>query len=684
MVLILPGAGMAQDEKKGVEKDQKDIPSKLYLDSMVVTVTRTESKLKELPASVSVLGPQDMETVKFVDSRKELLQRIPGFSLVRNLRIPLGGKNYTVNLVDGLATTSAFGSGSLGSPDKTNSFDIERIEVVKGPASALYGSHALGGVINVITRKPPELPEYRVWGEGGMYDRKRGGVSAGGSRGTLGYFLDANILDYQGWQDRSASELKQASGKLLFNPGTASTITVRGEYLDEFQENPGYLKVWHPTPGQTNDTAHYTNGEDFDDIDWEKAGVDDAYNDTQALSFNAKYERDLSSRSGFELAYGIRNTESEGPPSYNASGGFGSSDVTNHNLVGIYNRGFDFLGSTLVAGIDLQHSQSDSTTYGGRSVQSGITQQWDIEAQVMSPFLQYELSALESVRLSFGTRYDTITYSAKGYKISGWGGRTDYDESTDFSNLSPKAGVTFDIGMEQRLWLSYGQGFVVPSRTYLFVGRYPYTANPDLDPEKANHYEIGLRGQVMNARLHYDITLYRTDIEDMLVADDALNLYVNAGEVRIQGVESAIGCAVGDQWRFDLAHTYADNEYVDFISGASDYSGNTLSASPEHHFNARVTWMPLPGLSAELEWDRMSSYYTSAGNDDPKGRENRPDLFNLRLSYQKGSWKVWAHVLNLLDEKYAQRVSYSSSRRERSYTSGEPLNGYVGLSYTFN
>jgi outer membrane receptor protein involved in Fe transport len=697
--MILPSAGMAQDDSKALEKEEAapaqpeataaddtaevkenaEASSTMYLDSMVITGTRTESKLKDLPASISVVGTRDIETVKFIDSRKELLRRIPGFSMIRNLRVPFGGKNYTINLVDGLATTSAFGSGSLGSPDKTNSFDIERIEVVKGPASALYGSHALGGVINVITRKPPQEPEYRISAEGGMYDRYRGGVSAGGSSGALGYFVDANMLDYEGWRDRSHIEKKQASGKLLFDIGTASTVTLRGEYIDHFEENPGYLKV--------SDAS----GEDFDDIDWKEAGVDDAFNDQQALSFSAKYERDLSNQSGFELAYGIRNTESEGPPSYSPTSGFGSSDVTNHNLVGIYNHGFDFYRSKVIAGIDLQHSSSDSTTYSERTVGSDIDQQWDIEAEVMSPFLQYEVSPLERVRLSLGARYDTITYSARGYKVSYSSGRTDYDESADFNNLSPKAGVTIDLGSEQSMWLSYGQGFVVPSLTYLFVGRGDYAANPDLDPEKANHYEIGFRGQLINAKLVYDITLFRTDIEDMLVADNNINRYVNAGEVRIQGVESAVGYAIHDQWRLDLAYTYADNEYIDFGSmvgyGPSaeyvEYNGNTLSASPEHHLNARLTWMPIRGLAAELEWNTISSYYTNAGNNDPNGKENRPDLFNLRLSYGTGPWKFWVHVLNLLDEKYAERVSYSSSTNERSYTSGEPLNAYAGLSYTF-
>lgn len=686
MVLILPAAGMAQDDNKNLEKDdaspvltrpdagsaeddnnakdKADTPSTVYLDSMVVTATRTESKLKELPASVSVIGTKEMETVKFVDSRRELLKRIPGYSMIRNLRIPFGSKNYTINLVDGLAVSSAFGSGTIGSAEDTNTFDIERIEVVKGPASALYGSHALGGVINVITRKPPEEPEFRLWGEGGTYDRRRGGVSAAGSTDRLGYFLDANRLDYEGWQDRTVYERTQVSGKLLFDINSASTFTVRAEYLDSYQENPGDLTQ-----------AQY-------DTDWQQAEVQDAYNDEQAKTVSVKYERDLSNQSGMELSYGIRNTESEGPPSYSATGGFGSSDVTNQNMVGIYHHGFDFYRSKLILGIDLQHSASDSITYSGRTVDSDIAQQWDVVAVVKSPFMQYEISPLERIRLSLGARYDSISYSADGYKIGRFGARTDYDETTDFTNVSPKAGITVDLGGEHTLWLSYGQGFVVPSRTYLFTGSRGYDPNPDLDPEKADNYEIGLRGQLMGSRFNYDITAYRTDIKDMLVADDEIDLYVNAGEVRVQGVETAIGCALGGHWRLDIAHTYAVNEYIDFTSGGVDYSGNTLSASPEHHLNARVTWMPIEGLSAELEWNRISSYYTSAGNDDPQGKADRPDLFNLRLAYEIGPWTLWGHVLNVLDEKYAERVSYSSLPG-REYSVGEPLNFYAGLSYTF-
>ncbi len=635
---------------------------------LVVTAGRTEQKIEEVPASISVIDSKELDTVKFVDSRLELLKRIPGYSMIRNLRIPMGSKNYTVNLIDGLATSSAFGSGTIGSLEDTNTFDIERVEVIRGPASALYGSNALGGVINVITRKPPLEPEYRIWGEGGMYQRGRGGVSAAGSVGAFGYFIDANKMEYSGWRDRSINNRKQVSAKAVVDIGDYSTLTVRSEYLDLYQENPGSL-----TQAQYHD-------------DWQQAAVPDAYNDELAKSVSSKYELDLSDRSSIEISYGIRNTVSEGPPSYSATGGFGSSDVTNQNMVGIYKHDYDFYRSQLVAGIDLQNSDSNSITYEDRTADSDIAQEWDVLAEVASPFFQYEISPIDWMRLSVGARYDHIKYSAVGYKIS-HGHTTNYDEEITFSNLSPKAGVTFDLGNNNSLWFGYGQGFVVPSRTYLFVGggygADRFDANPSLQPETAENFEIGVRGHLFDSRLDYDITVYRTDIQDMLVGNSTLHIYENAGLVRVQGLESALGYSINDDWRFDITHTYADNKYIDFVSGSDDYSGNTLSASPKHHLDARLTWMPMHGLEAELEWNHISEYYTSNDNADPAGKAKRPDLFNLRVSYDiDNNWALWGHILNLTDRKYAERVSYSSSSG-RSYAVGSPRTFYAGVTYEF-
>ncbi len=644
-------------------KTQEETEDGEVTDRVVLSVTasRVASEVQKTPAAISIIDQQELARIKPVDTRRELLKRIPGYSMIRNLRIPSGGKNYTINLIDGLAIGSAFGSGSIGSVEDSNTFDIERVEVIRGPASALYGSNALGGVINVITREPPADPEVRVWGEAGEYGRQRGGVSAAGSNDALGYFVDANFLNYDGWRERTDNERKQFSSKLLYTPDIDVAYTFRVEYLDLYQENSGSL-----------------NEAQFNE-DWQQALVYDAYNDEEAVSGSFKYERDLSNHSAIELSYGIRNTQSEGPPSYSATGGFSSSDVTNQNLVGLYRHEFDGYASQLIVGIDLLHSDSLSKTYQDREPSSDISQEWDVTAITRSPFVQYELSPKSWLHLSLGARYDHINYAADGYKVSR-SVATDYDESISYSHLSPKAGATFDLNARNSLWVGYGQGFVVPSRTYLFVGSRGYDPNPDLDPEKARNYELGLRGRTQDGWLSYDVTLYHTKITDMLVADDNLSLYVNAGEVLVKGVESAIGIVPLQDWRIDLTHTYAVNKYLDFISGTANYSGHTMSASPRHHLDARLTWTPLPGLSAELEWNHISRYYTSDQNDDPQGQFQRADLLNLRVAYAKGPWSYWGTILNLADRKYAERVSYSASGG-RTFEVGEPRTLYAGLAY---
>ena len=230
----------------------------IEFEEISVTAARVETKISETASSISIIDREEIDKVKFTDA-SELMDRVPGVSMTRNLRIPIGGKNYTVNLVDGMAIQAA-GSGTIGFAEQTNTFDIEKIEIVRGPASALYGSNALGGVINVITREAPKVPEYRVWGELGEYERSRAGVSAAGTtKGGLGYFADVNYLYFDGFRDRTKHDRKAGSLKLIHKPDDTSSLTFRAEYFEMFREDSGQLT-----------DAQYEE-------DWSQARYDDRY-----------------------------------------------------------------------------------------------------------------------------------------------------------------------------------------------------------------------------------------------------------------------------------------------------------------------------------------------------------------------------------------------------------------------
>jgi outer membrane receptor protein involved in Fe transport len=637
-----------------------------------VTASRVEAEIQDTPASISIVDKEELDTIKFTDATHELMKRIPGYSMSRNLRVPMGGKNYTANLIDGVSMGARFGSNTIGFADYVNTFDIERVEVLRGPSSALYGSNAIGGAINLISRTPPLEPEYRVWGELGQYDRSRGGVSAAGTKGAIGYFFDVNTLDYEGWQDRSVNERDQVSGKLLFDISDSTKFTLRGEYVDRYTENPGRITQ-----------AQY-------DADRSQAFVYDAYNHDISTTGSIKIEHDFTDHSGIEITYGYRDAEGEGPPSYSATGSFGADHEINQNLVGFYRHDFDFYDSQLIVGVDILDSAAYDIQYVGRIKDpTDIDQEWDTIAEGFSPFFQYEISPTDRITFTVGARRDHIKYSAVGYDNSNFGPPTTtyYDDRKTFSNLTPKAGVTFKLNEDNSLWFSYGQGFVVPSKSQLWVGGWSADANPNLLPEEAEDFEMGLRGdiQVMDTNLSYDVAIYHTKIKNMIVVADVAgtDTYVNAGKVRVQGVETSLSFRPLADWRFDIAHTYADNEYLEYDNSGTDYSGNILAYSPKHHINATATWTPIYGLSAELEVNDISDYYTSTGHDDPKGKGKRPPVFNLRVNYEKGPWEFWGHVLNLTDREYAERISYSSSSGVRSFEVGGPRTFYAGVAYNW-
>ena len=631
------------------------------LDEVSVTASRVSTAIKESPVTIDIIGEEELDTVKFVDSETELLNRIPGTSMTRNLRMPMGSKNYTVNLIDGMSVNT-FGSGVQGFANDTNSLDIQRVEVLRGPSSVLYGSNAVGGVINVITKDTPLEPEYRVWAEAGLYGRKRGGGSAAGTAEGLGYFLDANFLESDGWQRQTKNQRKTFGGKLSKDLSDNSMLTVRLELLDVIKENPGTLS-----------SANYSE-------DWSLSASTDAFTDERMATLSAAYMLAPSDNSELNVNYSVRHHTENGQPSYSASADYGEDEVVNQNLTATYRHDFDFYRSRIIGGADLQYSDANEVGFDGRHAGAALSNDWDITALVTSPFLQYEVSPLERLRLTMGVRYDRVKYEAKERL-----GET--DDSTTFSSLTRKIGATWSLDPTNSLWVGYGEGFVVPSRSNLFTTT-RNTPNPNLDPERAENMEAGIRGRLLNKRLQYDLALYHTTIKDFVVTGDDGDTIVNAGEARFKGIEASAGFLATDYLRLAGAYTYARNIYINYRDDGDVYDGNDLSSSPKHHVNLRATVTPIDNLDIELEWDKISSYYTNADNDaDPDGKASRPGIFNLRASYDQGAISYWAHARNLFDKKHAKRVSYSPASgwtaADRKFTSGEPRTVYAGVSYNW-
>ena len=672
-------AAMVQPVHAAGEAERELAPMQVSADQEKPVQQRTElGKLTEYtPLAGSVVSREELETVRFVDSFHELLPRVPGISMSRNLRFTDGGKNYTENRVDGMRARN---TGTYSFLDQVNAGDIERVEFIRGPGSVLSGSNAIGGTINVITRDPPNKRELEVTGEAMSSDGYRLGVTGGGPlNDVVGYFFNVNRLDSQGWR-RHTEEVKDSfSTKWVIRPDQASKLALRLEYIHDDYQDPGSL-----------------NEEQFA-ADWRQAQPGSFFRtDIKYTTPSLHYRRMIGDAGELNVFGQSRMTESTAKTS--VTGTINDNDATENNLQLMYKQGFGFASSVVTGGIDILRTDSRTKNYANlsrdsfafvRGDLSGDSQSWERHT---SPFLQYEASPLPRLRLTLGVRQDRIEYEVDD-KL-----RDTKDGSKDYHRVVGKGGATFDLDRDNLVWINVAEGFMGPGVSTLIGsgGATPAThaaavaskfvpANMDLQPEDSVTREIGIRGRV--GPLRYDTGYYHTEFRNLIVSQlcsDTELCYTrneNAAKAHASGVETMLGYDVTSWLELGLSHTYARYNYDEYVTATANYTGKERYYTPRNHLNLRAAVRPAPGWKVELEMDHIDSYYTNQALSD---EYQRPDLYNLRASYQGKQWGFWLHFLNLLDTRYAERLSSTDAGVRNSYGSGyTPLTVRAGVSYRF-
>ncbi len=658
-------------------------PVRSNLDEIVVTASRVEGKVKESTSALTIVSEEEIELVKFRNPA-ELLSRSAGVfshdfggeSELTSIRVPTHFTNpYTITLVDGVPTSS-YGSGSSSQIANLNSDNIARIEIVKGPASALYGSNAIGGIINIINKKPSPIPQVKVWSELGDYHQLRGGLSGSGSWDKASFNVDLSRIDSNGWREHSEQE--KTAGNLKFQY-LLSDQGILGVQLD-------YIK--------SSRNGGDTLSENFFNNDWQHSYHTFAYSKVNRTAPALIYTHFMDNAE-FKTTLLMRDLEHEVIPTYRigvgrrgATGVYSEIDGRDFDLQMIYNRDFSWNKAKLIAGIDTERGKTNTTTYDlavsysttdtdelfeftGYTV-GNLSKSLEVTTNMWAPYLQFALVPIADLRLNIGGRYDSTSYDAEDKLASG------FDGKKDFSRFTPKIGATYDIAPSINSYVSYSEGFVTPSASQLLTAS---AANPDLTAEKAANYEIGLRSVFRPKKANLDISLYYMEITDKILRQGPWGdaIYLNVGETSHQGLEISGSIDPVNLVTVSWAYTYAENKFETYSDGTNDYSGNWAPRSPKHRLNARLSLHPLAGLTMELEVDAVSAQYHDEAN---LFEYSRPTLLNLRTTYDWRQWSCWVHLKNLTDQEYATYVSTDND--EPSYYSGTPFSIFAGLSYKWS
>lgn len=613
LAMIVLGSGSAQAED-GIEFE---------LDKVVVTATKTPTKLKDVPASVEVITREELEK-RNVRMLSDALKLLPGV-YIRNAKGMLGdsnsevismrgfiGKGYVAFLVDG----QPINNGYSGSVDFSNISveNIERIEVIKGSASVLYGSNAMGGVINIITKSKPEeaVTIHTSIGEMGT---RSGAVSVSGSAGSLDYFLNAQKTKIDGYvttkeiDGKNSMEREIYDTKLVYHFDDRSKLTVTADksdhdYFYERSSNKGNVV-------QKRISLAYEN--QFDAKNYLKAGFNQNDWDNKSL-FNNKDTSEKTSSKQFDLQYNYKLSK---------------RDLLTFGYVYKRDKADDIFDGS---------NSDDKKLAGGRT-------------ETHSLYIQDKHLLNDRTDLYLGLRYDYWQLKdAYDYKYDGSKFISQQVDDASVGNFSPKIALVYRANDKLTLRTSVGKGFNTPSLYQLFGVRNSsgklYLPNTDLRPEESVNYEVGLDYQfdkTMFGKMTFFYSNFDNEILTVQLSSDKFGK-INGGSNKIKGFELGLQKEWNENWSSFINYTYVDNKAVN--SGIM----KTVKSIPYNTLNLGINYQQDKWLGSLI-----GSYVSDPDHEDNNGYLSCQSYFVLdfKVAYKfDADTSIALSIDNLLDRDY--------------------------------
>ncbi|AGI25471.1 TonB-dependent receptor [Pseudomonas sp. ATCC 13867] len=576
----------------------------LVLDDQLVTATRTERRAEQTLASVSVLDRADIERSQ-AQSVPDLLRRLPGISLASNggpgkatsLYLRGSESDHVLVLIDGIKAGSV-SSGGASLQDLPVAL-IERIEVVRGPRSSLYGSEAIGGVIQIFTRQALE-PGFKPWVYAGAGSQSTYEGSAGASAGNgRGWFaLGVSSLDTAGIDAK-------ANGASGHEPDRDGYRNLSGSLRAGYRFDNG-LEL----DGSLLQTDSHN---DFDTVNSRRTQGFDAYNDG--------VQRVIGGRARFAPLEPWRVSLSAGR----------SEDKSDAYQDGAFYSRFDSRRDTASWQNDLDLAPGHTLTLG-----------YDWQQDELSSSTDYALTS----RDNRGTFAQYLGSAGR----HDWQLSLRHDDNQQFgSRNTGNLAWGYALTDAVRAFASYGTAFKAPTFNELY---YPGYGNPDLDAETSRSVELGVDGR--HGWGHWAVNLYRTAIDDLIAYDSALRAPDNIDQARIRGVELQLG----SQWRDWVWN--ANASLLDPESRASGNRGNDLPRRARQLFNLDLD-RRLDALSLGASLHAEGRRYDDLANRNRLGGFATLDLRGeYRLNPE---WRLQARLSNLFDADYQTTLGYEQPGR---------------------
>jgi vitamin B12 transporter len=580
------------------------------LEPVVVTATMAPTPQERLGAAVTVITDDEITQYNY-DRIEDAFRDVPGVQVqasgspgkATSLSIRGGGSQRSLVLIDGMRTNSP----TLGSTDIAEiALDaIERIEIVRGPPSTLYGADAITGVVNIITRKGQGPPSARAWVEGGNYDTFREQANVQGAFRGFNWNVTGSQFNTGGNLPHDDSSQTAVSGRVGYDLSWKGELSLTGRYSNLDLELPVFSTS--PTVLDPNATNHLETG--LYRLAYTQK-ISDWWNVTTSVGqwFNSSTFRDTP------------------PP---------GTDTTNSRINTSRVQG-DLLSTftvprwnTLSLGWEYRSESGTDVTQG--TFPTAFSQTLD----TLAFFGQDQLSLFDRVFLGGGLRWE--------------------DNNVFGSSLTGRASAALVVSETgSTLRFAWGEGFRAPTINDLF---FPGFGNPDLEPERSTSWEVGADQRLWQGRVRFGATYFHQSFSELIqfVFDPTTFLFApqNVGRARIQGVEASASFDPVHWIGFYVNYTYLDAKDLDTNQELARVPRNTVNTGVMATPWSRLTlFMQASVLSSQLESEfvgRNPGHYRidAGGTFLVLGRHGRLGRLELTLRIQ-----------NLTNQKYDEVLGF--------------------------
>ena len=712
MVLLLVLIVSTSIHAQNIEQDST--LSEQYLNEVVVTATRTKQKRKAIAAAVSSIYAKEIEKVK-ATGIEQLVNNVPGVYMATSkasgneqhfmaTRTPISTKPLFLFVEDGLPIrpTAVFNHNALL---EINPIAVKKIEIVRGPTSSIYGSEAIGGSFNFITKTPtPDLTGNLQFESNELGLFGLGVELANQQNEKFGFYSGTSYRQRNNGPIGHSNYHKLATTfKTVYDITKNSQWTNVVDLVDYKSDMSGSLSEGNYLAGRYESNQTFTNrvAKAFR----LRSALDQNWNKSQNTSF-------LFSLRANEMnqipSYRIRQFRQNGQLTGLGSGESNSNSFKSFVALVQHNLKFNKLKVSLGASADFSpQDYFANPIHVTVNPSTGVNENYQLdhstfllnyEADIFNTglYTQVSYAPVNKLQLSAGVRYDYFSYDYDNKNDGITGAR---DSKSIYTNIAPKFGINYNINSKIGLYSNVANGFSPPQVSSLYRNRYVGNGGEifDLKPSSFYNYELGSYLQ-LSTKIKADVALYLLEGKNRLVTtrnNDGDFVSTNAGKTRSYGIEYGITYKPLNGVTLSHNGSYSIHKYITFFDGSVDYSNSEMSLAPNIIGTTRLTYEPsfVNNLSLTGEYELMGQYNTSFENQintlDQQGNTitttntyGGHSIFNLRASYNFKKVEIWAQAFNLANRLYAIRASYNKYARQNTYSIGNPRAIHCGIKFS--